>query len=85
MNDIELTKKERLSLISDLIVQAKRNLAKGGSFYFLLWGWVIMLSNLGHYFIDKYDLYPHPYIVWVLTISALIATIIYSVKQDRNA
>ncbi|MDA0193586.1 MAG: hypothetical protein O2887_03390 [Bacteroidetes bacterium] len=85
MKNVELTKEEHLALISEMIVQAKQNVAKGGSFYFLLWGWVIMLANLGHYLIDKLDLYPYPFVVWFLTIPALIATIIYGIRQDRNA
>lgn len=83
MSNKELTKDESLALITDMIGQAKRNLAKGGSFYFLLWGWVIMLANLGHYTIEKYDLYEHPYIVWTLIIPAMIASIVHSTKKQR--
>lgn len=85
MSNKELTKDESLELITQMIGQAKRNLAKGGSFYFLLWGWVIMLANLGHYTIQKYDLFDYPYIVWVLIIPAVILTIWYSAKQDKAA
>ena len=84
MNE-NLTKDESLALITDMIGQAKRNLAKGGSFYFLLWGWVVMLANLGHYLIERFNWYEHPYIVWLLTIPAMIATIIYSARRDRRA
>lgn len=85
MSNKELTKDESLELITNMIGQAKRNVAKGGSFYFLLWGWVIMLANLGHYAIEKYDLYEHPYIVWILIIPAMIASIWYSAKVERAA
>lgn len=85
MSDKELTKEESLELITNMIGQAKRNVAKGGSFYFLLWGWVIMLANLGHYSIEKYQLYDHPYIVWSLIVPAAIISIWYSAKQEREA
>lgn len=84
MNE-ELSKDESLKLITEMIGQAKRNLAKGGSFYFLLWGWVIALANLGHYLIDRNDWYEHPYVVWLLVIPAVIITIIYSARRDSKA
>ena len=85
MSDKELTKDESLDLIIDMISQAKRNFAKGGSFYFLLWGWVVMLANIGHYILDKYDLHDQPYIVWAITIPAGIVSAIYGARQGRNA
>ena len=85
MSDKELTRDESLDVIMNMIGQAKRNIAKGGSFYFLLWGWVVMLANLGHYILDKYDLYDQPYIVWMATIPAGIASGIYGARQGRNA
>ena len=85
MRDKELTKEESLSLITDMIGQAKRNVARGGSFYFLLWGWVVMLANLGHYLLDKFDWYEHPYIVWLVTIPATIASLWYGAQQSKKA
>lgn len=85
MSNKELTKDESLALITDMIGQAKRNLAKGGSFYFLLWGWVVMLANLGHYLIAKYDWYEAPYAVWLITIPAGIISIVYSAKKEKSA
>ena len=85
MSNKELTKDESFALITDMIGQAKRNVAKGGSFHFLLWGWVVMLANIGHYLITIYDWYDHPYIVWVLTIPAAIASIIYGARKNSQA
>ena len=82
----ELTKDESLELITQMISQAKHNVTKrgGGSFYFLLWGWVMMLANLGYYLIVTYDLYEYPYIVWFLTIPAAIASMFYGAKKSRK-
>lgn len=85
MNEKELSKDESLQLISNMITQAKRNLAQGGSYYFLLWGWVVMLANLGHYLIDKFDLYPYPYVVWILTIPAAIASMVHGARRSKKA
>lgn len=85
MSNKELSKDESLALITDMIGQAKRNVAKGGSFYFLLWGWVVMLANLGHYLIDKFNWYEHPYIVWLLTIPAGIASMVYGARRSSES
>ena len=45
----ELTHQESLDLIAEMIKQAKRNVAKGGSNQILLWGWTIAFANFGHY------------------------------------
>lgn len=81
----ELSKDESLALITEMIGQAKRNVAKGGSFYFLLWGWVVMICNLGHYLLWKFDLFEAPYIVWVLTIPAGIVSMIYGMRQSKES
>ncbi len=85
MSEKELTKEQSLQLITDMIGQAKRNFAKGGSFYFLLWGWVVMLANLGHYILASYTNFEQPYIVWLATIPAGIISGIYGGRQGRNA
>lgn len=85
MKDKNLTNEESLAIITEMIGQAKRNVVTGGSFYFLLWGWVVALANLGHYLIARFNWYEHPYIVWLLMIPAMIATIIYSVRKDGKA
>lgn len=81
----ELTKEESLVLITEMISQAKQNLAKGGSFYFLLWGWVVAIANMGHYLIEKFQWYEHPYIVWTLTLPAVVVSIIHSAKQSKHS
>lgn len=85
MNTENLTNEERLQLITDMIREAKSNVVKGGSFYFLLWGWVVMLANFTHYFAERFQLLNPPYAVWLITLPAIVFTIIYSVRQGRNA
>lgn len=80
-----LTEKESLELITDMINQAKRNYRKGGSFYFLVWGWVIMIANLMHYFLNVYTDFKYPYLVWLITIPTAILTTVYSVRRSGNA
>ena len=67
-----------------MISQAKSNFDKSGSFYFLLWGWVVMIANLGHYLLSSYTNYEHPYIFWSLTIPAAVVAIVYGVRKRNN-
>jgi hypothetical protein len=85
MKDEKLTQEQSLSLITEMISQAKENYAKGSSFYFLLWGWVIMTANLGHYLLGKFDLYPYPYVVWLIVIPAIFITIFKSNKARSES
>lgn len=85
MLEKELTKQESLNLITEMINQAKSNYSKGGSFYFLLWGWTVMLANFSHYYLEKFTDYQHPYYVWALTLPAALISVIYSVREGKKA
>ncbi|WP_422362037.1 hypothetical protein [Reichenbachiella sp.] len=80
----ELSHTESLKIINEMIAQAKNNYEQSGSFYFLLWGWVVMIANLGHYVLDKFTSFEYPFIFWVLTIPAAIAAIWYGSKQKSE-
>lgn len=81
----ELSNEERLKFISEMIVQAKKNFAGGGSFHFLLWGWVISLANFGHYILEVFELYEIPYIVWLITIPAAVVSTWYGVSKSKSS
>lgn len=85
MEDKELSNQDRLALITQMIGEAKSNYTRGGSFHFLLWGWVVLLANLGHYAIDVFTSYPHPYVVWLLTIPAGIGSGIYGYRMSQRS
>jgi hypothetical protein len=63
-----LSAQESLDIITAMIQQAKGNVQRN-SFYFLLWGWVVTLANLGMYALLQLE-YQRPYLVWVITIPA---------------
>jgi hypothetical protein len=77
-----LSAQQSLSIITSMIDQAKGNVQRN-SFYFLLWGWVVALANLGMFALSMLD-YQRPYIVWVITIPAWIYTIYRSIKQNAD-
>lgn len=77
----DLTARESLDLITAMIREAKGNVRRN-NFFFLLWGWVVALANVGMYTLDRMD-YQHPYAVWLITIPAWIFTI-YKIFSSRK-
>ncbi len=65
-NSEKLSAQQSLDIITEMIEQAKGSVQRN-SFYFLLWGWSIMLANLGMYALLQLS-YEHPYMVWLITI-----------------
>ncbi|CAN5384118.1 hypothetical protein BH23BAC1_BH23BAC1_05420 [soil metagenome] len=75
------TSEEHLKIIAEMIEQAQGNFSQQ-SFYYLLWGTVAILCNLGHFILLKLN-YPYPYLVWLLTIPAWTIVFIY-ISRHRN-
>lgn len=80
----KLTNEESLAIISKMINTAKGNI-KGSSFHFLLWGWVIAIGNLGHFYLIKHTSYEQPYMIWLITIPAWIISMVYGYKKSKSA
>lgn len=78
-----LSPQESLDIISNMIRQSQGNVSDS-SFYFLLWGWTIAISNFGMYYFLKFTTYQYPYAIWLLCIPASILTMTYGGKQDRT-
>jgi hypothetical protein len=74
-----LTPEQSLDIITRMIDQAKGNVQRN-AYYFLLWGWVVALANLGMFTLIRIG-YERPYIVWIITIPAWIFTLIKSYKK----
>jgi uncharacterized membrane protein len=55
------------------------------SFYFLLWGWVIMLINLSIYLLLYFNTTFTPYYLWALTIPVAIISVWYGIRQEKKA
>jgi hypothetical protein len=79
----ELTANQSLDLISRMINEAKGHVQEN-SFYFLLWGWVTLLGNLGMFALASME-YPHPYLMWTITIPAWIISLVWGFRQKRSA
>ncbi|MFZ6010902.1 MAG: hypothetical protein ACOYXT_11210 [Bacteroidota bacterium] len=77
-----LSARQSLDIITSMITQAKGNVQRN-SFYFLLWGWVVAVANLGMYALTLLQ-YDRPYIVWVITIPAWIISLYKGFRQSRE-
>ncbi len=78
-----LTSEESLEIITKMIQNAKGNI-KGNSFQFLLWGWVVLIGNLGQYIITEYTEYDYPYIIWLGTIPVWIISMMYGYRKSNK-
>lgn len=78
----ELSSKESLALISEMIGRAKKEAAGDGSFQLLLWGWVVAICDFGHFALDKAG-YEYPYYVWILIIPAVVWSFLHEFRKQR--
>lgn len=79
--ETELTSEESLKIISKMIKTAQGNVREG-SFYFLFWGWIVVIACLGHFYLDYFTDFKQPYMVWLVTIPGWVVTMIYAYKQS---
>jgi hypothetical protein len=79
-----LTPQESLDVITSMIRQAKGKMKKS-SFYFLLWGWTIVIANLGVYVMLKFTSSTNPFLFFGVTIPAAIISVVYGAREERSA
>ncbi|MDN3203995.1 hypothetical protein [Algoriphagus sediminis] len=79
----ELTSKESLELITQMISKAKKTAGGDGGFQMLLWGWAVSLCNFGHYILAKLE-YDAPYVVWTALIPVVGVSIWHGFKKPRQ-
>lgn len=80
--DKNLSAQESLEIIATMIRQAKDNVQRN-SFYFLLWGWVVVLAHLGVFALLQTG-YPMPYLVWLITIPAAFISMYYGYRSEKR-
>lgn len=82
-NNNELNPKESLKIINEMIETAKGSI-KEHAFYFILWGWVVIICSFLHYMFMKFSVIEKSYRVWSLAVIGVIVTVIYSIKQGKQ-
>ncbi|MDN4166835.1 hypothetical protein QWY31_15090 [Cytophagales bacterium LB-30] len=83
-NQAPLRQEESLRIIQQMIETSKNSLRDDGTLY-LLWGWLVFLSSIGHYALMAHTSYAHPYMVWLSMPLAGIFTGIYVARMSRKA
>jgi len=82
-NDKVLKPEDSLQIIEKMIQRSKGNL-HDSSFYFLLWGWIILAANIGQIILNYIE-YDKPYLIWLLIIPGIIASAIYGARHGKKA
>jgi Flp pilus assembly protein TadB len=78
-----LTEKQSLSIIHEMISKAKNQFSEDGSLY-LLWGWVILFCSVAHFVLDVVVNYSKPWSVWSVTWIVAVYMILYLRKRDSK-
>ncbi|MDF9800504.1 hypothetical protein OKW21_005767 [Catalinimonas alkaloidigena] len=76
------TEAESWNIIQEMIANAKQEI-RNDSFYFLLWGWLVLIASLAHFAL-LYTSYEHPYSVWLLMIVGAAGTVYRSRKAHKK-
>ena len=82
--ETQLSNQESLKIIREMIDKAKTGLKDDG-FYYLLWGWVVLLSSLIHF--TWLQLAPGPYaaLTWaVIPFIGVAGTVYWRLKQKNR-
>ena len=79
----KLSAQQSLEIITSMIRQAKGNIQKS-SFHYLLWGWTILIANLGVYLLIKLTAVENPFLMFLITIPAAIISTVYGMVQGRH-
>lgn len=83
MKEQEMSPEQSMDLISSMINRARRRYTDN-SFYFRLWGWIVLLASGIHFYLLEYTEYPYPFIGWTLNIVGMIASIYRSTKDSKK-
>ncbi|MFA5849004.1 MAG: hypothetical protein WC833_03900 [Bacteroidales bacterium] len=78
-----LNPQESLKIIEEMIHSAKANF-KENSFYFIFWGWVIIIAEVAQLLISSFTDYAHPYYVWFIIFPAMFIAGWYGYSKGRK-
>lgn len=84
MKNTELSSEESLALIAKSIQQTKTNL-NGQRFYYLFWGWAVLITSLTHYLLAVNETVAAPYLVWpIMGVVGFVSTLFYGYKHAQK-
>lgn len=74
---------QSLQLIQSMIDKTRVSISEN-RFYFLFWGWLVFLAILTQFLLKVVFHSEHHYLVWLLTIPAVIITVVYSARRHKK-
>ncbi|HVB04303.1 MAG TPA: hypothetical protein VNE41_11355 [Chitinophagaceae bacterium] len=77
MTEPTFTPEDSLRLIQDMVNRTKNDLADD-SFYFLVWGWLVLIASLSQYVLLVFLHNPYHYLAWQLIWVGVIISVIHS-------
>ncbi|MGB2021963.1 MAG: hypothetical protein ACPHVC_01435 [Flavobacteriaceae bacterium] len=84
MKNTQLSSEESLALIAKSIQQTKTNL-NGQRFYYLFWGWAVLITSFMHYLLAINKTVEAPYLVWpVMGVVGFLSTLFYGYKYGKK-
>ncbi len=83
--ETNFTEQNSMKIIQEMIATSK-NKIKDNSFFFLLWGWLVLVASLSHYFLLRIEFYEYAYLPWpILMIGGMVVSIIAGIKLGKKA
>ena len=83
MTEDNFSPEQSIRVIQSMIEKTKQDLQEN-SFFFLLWGWLVLIAALLHFGLMKFTNFSYPYIVWNLMFVGVVASIVKGVKEHRK-
>ena len=80
----DFTPQESLALINSMISKARQRYSDK-SFYYLLWGWIVIIACLLHYAFDSYQLIEEPSMAWLVMFIGAAISIFYGMRESKQA
>ncbi|HYW34711.1 MAG TPA: hypothetical protein VE868_04820 [Balneolaceae bacterium] len=78
------TAQQRLDIIHEMIARAKGKISKDSSFYFLLWGWVVLISSIVHFLLLQYTTIHHPEWAWSIILVGIFGSFVKGYKERKS-
>ena len=79
-----MTEQDSMRIIREMIATSKGNL-KENSFFYLLWGWLVLVASLSHYFLIMIE-YEHAYLPWPILMSlGGIVSVIQGIRLGKRS
>jgi hypothetical protein len=82
MQEQQMTEKESLALITDMINKTKDSFHETG-FGPIMWGAIITVCSIVTYFTTHYNVVL-PFDIWLLTIIAIVPQVLYSINESKK-